>query len=198
MPETITAAMTTALDSGVQEWRFLFELNFLSESLRVWSGEFDIDWDGKTWIGKGQVMSLGAWEETADNAVLQVELEMQATDPARITQLISENEVEGRPMTMWAGLLDRTTNPPTMVADPILVWTRLMNSGPYHMDRRTWSIYGESKLVQRSRGGHRTRSHADQKRFAEALGEPNDEGMINVTSIFRKSITWPSPRFRAY
>ena len=66
MSRDVTAGFATALSEQSLRPILLFEGEFASGWVRVWSGLGELVWDGKIWTGMGSLISIGALEETSD------------------------------------------------------------------------------------------------------------------------------------
>lgn len=66
MPRNLDTTMAAELAKGGVRPFYLGELNFASGVQRVWSGVGPITWNGKTFSGLGELVSVGAIAESSD------------------------------------------------------------------------------------------------------------------------------------
>ena len=66
MARDLTASVITQLQSASVEVGILFEGEFASGWVRLWSGIGTLSWDSKTWTGTGNLLGISGIDETAE------------------------------------------------------------------------------------------------------------------------------------
>lgn len=66
MTRSATTPVLDALAAQVVRPVLLFEGQFASGWLRLWTGVGDLIWSGQTWTGAGQLLAIGALAETSE------------------------------------------------------------------------------------------------------------------------------------
>ena len=82
---------------------FAIELNFDSETLRMWTGQGTLVLeDGTQWIGTGQLLDISAIEETAEMAVRGATITLSGI-PSEILSLALSEPYQGRVCNIYFG-----------------------------------------------------------------------------------------------
>jgi len=82
---------------------FAVELNFDSETLRMWTGQGTLVLeDGTQWIGTGQLLDISAIEETAEMAVRGATITLSGI-PSEILSLALSEPYQGRVCNIYFG-----------------------------------------------------------------------------------------------
>ena len=123
MSRNVTAAVDTALDQPTIARRWLVEIAFDSGTARYWDGFGDLPALGQTWTGTGRLARVEPIKEaaglTAQGATIQLTILPTAEIPDApdlfLTIALTE-EYQGRPVTIYVGLIDLATN--QAIADP--------------------------------------------------------------------------------
>lgn len=191
---TVTAAVLAALESGVVPRVFLAELELKSVTQRYWTGLGDISWNGQTWLGDvGMIVGIGDYEQSVEGGIGPASLTFSTSDPVRLTQILASDEIPGRPATVYEGLFDDSNG--TIVPDAWAVHKRTMRRGPFNAQTRLFTLYLDHPFVGALRRVRRVRSFNDQKSWAAALGEANDEFFVDVTNVPSQRVSWPRSSF---
>lgn len=83
MSRDLTTAMGAEIVKPVVRPRILFEGTLADGStVRYWNGRGDLSWNGQTWFGSGQVITMGSVEETDDIQAQGTSLQINAIPPA--------------------------------------------------------------------------------------------------------------------
>jgi len=64
MARDLTAGVITQLQAASVEVGLLFEGEFASGWVRLWSGVGNLSWNGQTWSGVGTLLGISAIDET--------------------------------------------------------------------------------------------------------------------------------------
>jgi hypothetical protein len=82
---------------------FAIELNFDSETLRMWTGQGTLVLeDGTQWIGTGQLLDISAIEETAEMAVKGATITLSGV-PSEVLSLALSEPYQGRVCNIYFG-----------------------------------------------------------------------------------------------
>jgi hypothetical protein len=161
----------------------LFEGEFASGTVRLWSGLGDIVWAGKTWSGAGSLLGLGSIDETSDVVAGGTSVSLSGV-PAALVQLAIAEARQGMPGRVWLGLL---TPEGQIIADPVLAFAGRLDVPEITDDGETCriTISYESRLIDLNRPRSWRYTHESQ----QAL-HPGDLGFEYVTAIQDREITW--------
>lgn len=183
MSRSLTANMTTEVTSSVLSPIVLVELEFDVVPLNMWSGIGDLDWNGSTWTGAGNLLSFGSLEETTEVRALGTSITLSGLNSSILSAALSE-DYQGRKATIWLGATDSAG---AVIADPIIVFGGRMdvmtineNGGEVAIN-----ITVENRLIDFERTKLRRYTDQDQK-----IDYPNDKGFEFVASIQDKEIVW--------
>lgn len=183
MSRDVTAGFATALSEQSLRPILLFEGEFASGWVRVWSGLGELSWDGKVWTGMGSLISIGALEETSDVVASGTMISLSGV-PLEMVGIAIEEARQGKPGRVWLGLLDDTHS---VIADPVQAFQGRLDV-PEITDNAqscTVTISYESRLIDLNTPRNWRYTHESQ----QAL-HPGDRGFEHVTTIQDKEITW--------
>lgn len=105
MTRTLTAAAETALNSDNIYFANFIELHFDSGVLRVSTLGWDIDWNGYTWIGAGQVGEISSIDEGAEIEMRGISLTLTGIPNSYIATALGE-KYQGRSAKTWLVFFD--------------------------------------------------------------------------------------------
>lgn len=100
MTRQVSPAISTVLDSNHLNLAFLLELNLDGGSAYLWSGEGDLNWDGKTWKGVGALGSISAITEDTELADARIKAYLSHVPIENMPDFVEEftlNNPVGRP-----------------------------------------------------------------------------------------------------
>lgn len=180
----IPAAIETNLGEDVVRPFFAVELLFDSAPLRLWTGYNDLDIDGVTYTGSGNVMSISSVEETTDLSVKGATIVLSGV-PAEVISAALSTPYQGRVCNIYFGTFP--------LSDPVLEsqLTEIFSGYMDEMnieetpDTSTVEVKVENKLIDLERARTRRYSSGYQKTVF-----PNDIGFDFVESLQDKKITW--------
>lgn len=137
---TITGAADTALAAVHVPFVVFVELDFDSGTVRYCNATHNVDWNGFTWLGIGNIGSIDAIEESADISAQGMSFQLSGVNAANLSVALGQN-YQGRAAKVWLAPLDPATSIP--VADPV---------GPfqYKMDTMEGSLGETSTVVLRA------------------------------------------------
>jgi len=183
MSRTITPAVVAELASGQVRPAIFFEAQFPSGFLRLWSGLGDITWAGSVWTGAGNLMGIGAIEESADVVATGTTISLSGI-PTDLVSLCLSDARQGMPGKVWIGFM---TAAMAVIADPILAFAGRLDV-PSIMDgaeRCEIQITYESRLIDLNRAREWRYTHESQQQFSAG-----DRGFEYVSALQDKEVRW--------
>jgi len=109
MPRLMTPALLAAFLSPGFNPVFFIQAQFNSGTVYIWSGYGPIVWNGQTWTGLGNLVSLGTVEDAATIEARPISFSVSGFDPALLPDCLGEVTL-GAPVTIWIGALSLTPN----------------------------------------------------------------------------------------
>jgi len=109
MSRDISSVLLNALDDDVINPFFAIELLFDSpNTLRFWTGAGDLSYQGNTWIGSGNLISISAIEEGSDLSVKGATLTFSSITSEIISLALAE-PYQGRVCNIYLGVTSDET-----------------------------------------------------------------------------------------
>lgn len=161
----------------------LVELQFVTETVRVWSGVGPLAWDGQTWAGVGLLGRVSAVEETLELRAAGASFQLSGV-PADLIHHVVAEPIQRRQVRLWLAFFDADWQ---LVPEPVLLFSGRMDTveiqdgGP----TATITLYAESRLRDLERARLRRYTDADQQ--AEY---PGDLSLAYVAPLQELSILW--------
>lgn len=154
-----------------------------------WTGLGDLDLDGHTWIGRGDLVTLGALPSGTEDAAVAVTDKLSGVAPEFVTEARSQPPVRGRSQIKWLQFFDPDTLQPLdtkyLLADRIMDVMGYSGIGP---NMRTISLTTEDIWTGLNTSEHANWSAADQ----DALF-PGDKGLDFVAEMVPGiRVEWPA------
>lgn len=179
----LTASVLAAIQAREVSPIALFEGEFDSGTTRLWTGRGDLSWDGKTWLGAGDLIGWGAIEERDGVVASGLEVSFAGIDAAFVS-LALDDARQGLPGRMWIGFLDSSGD---VIADPFQAFSGRLNVPTItdSADTCTMTIDFENRLVDLQRPREVRFTHEAQNALY-----PGDLGFEYVTVIQNQEITW--------
>lgn len=103
MIRNLSAAFLEALQSDLLRIRFLYEGYFKTGVARYWSGTGPVEWDGKTFTGFGDLMTISNVEETTDVKANGVTVAIAGVTDQSVALTLNEGQ-RGKPGQIWLAL----------------------------------------------------------------------------------------------
>jgi hypothetical protein len=110
MPRPMTSALLAAFQSSGFSPAFFIQATFNSGTVYIWSGYGSIAWNGQTWTGLGNLVSLGTVEDAATIEARPISFTVSGFDPALLPDCLGEVTL-GAPVIIWLGALNLTPTP---------------------------------------------------------------------------------------
>ena len=181
----VTVSVETVLGSSNVPMLALVELDFSSGFVRATNAGYDIQWNGYTWIGLGQVGGISQIQEGRELEMHGCALTLSGI-PSEYISLAMSDEYQGRNATIYTALLDEDHQ---IIADPIITFKGRMDTMRIAMGQTaTIELSIESMLTDWERPRVRRYNHEDQ------ISEyPNDKGFEFVAQMAEKELVWGRP-----
>jgi hypothetical protein len=183
--------MSRLLSSGVQSAIVasevspivLFEAEFASGWLRIWSGIGDLSWSSGTWTGAGTLFSVSSVEETADTSAKGITVTLSGI-PADMISLVLSDMRQGKSGKVYLGFLDSNG---AIISDPVLAFEGRLDIPALQEEAEsaTISISYESRLIDLQRTRESRYTNEDQQR-----AYPGDKAFEFVPNLQEIQINW--------
>lgn len=182
MARDLTASVITQLQAASVEVGVLFEGEFASGWVRLWSGVGTLSWDGKSWSGVGTLLGISGIDETNEIRASGLTVSLSGV-PSDLLSAALGDARSGKTGRVYLAFFSSGS----IVADPILQFEGRLDvpaieDGP---DTATISISYESELIDLERARERRYTPEDQ-----AIDFPGDLGFSYVAALQDAQITW--------
>ena len=180
----ISSALSSAFGAGAVRLIALVRMEFDSGTLRLWTGNGTLDWNGEEWTGAGgHIAAIDLPTETAEVKASGGSITFAALDPA-ILALSDTEPYQGRPIQVYFGARDANG---AVVVDPDLAYEGTMDSMAEQDEGETATITLsiESRSAANERAASRRWTPEDQ-----ATLYPGDKGFDFVASLQDKDYIW--------
>ncbi len=178
----LTAAVETALAGTNLTAMFLIELRFGSGTVYVNNLDFDKDYGGHTWLGRGRIGSISAIEEGEDLQANGVRLTLSGIDSSLVAIALTE-DYQGRAVIISLALLDSNHN---IIDTPVQVYRGRMDTMPIEAGQTaTITMNVEGRLVDFERPRVRRYNSEDQQ-----IVYPTDQFFQYVPQMVSKELYW--------
>lgn len=162
---------------------YLVDMEFSSGSIYLWSGMGDLTYNSNTYLGAGDLLSIGSIQETAELTANGATITLGGIKQSLLT-LARDEPYQGRPLIIRLGAFDESGD---LIASPVILFSGFMDvmtiadSG----DTSTITVTVENKLIAFQRTAVRRYTAEDQK-----IEHPTDKGFEFVAKIQEKEIIW--------
>lgn len=183
MSRSLTAAMQSVMAAEVVRPILLVEMDFDTSPLYMWNGVGNLSHDSKTYVGAGNLLTIGSISESTDLQATGTTLILSGVGSS-LTAVARDEDYQGRSVVIKLGAMDETAS---VVADPVEIFSGFMdvmiiNDGG---ESSTISVSAESRLIQFDRAKVSRYTDQEQKRK-----HPTDRGLEFVTSIQQLEVKW--------
>lgn len=187
MPRDLEAAMLAALTASPFRPVYFIEIETKTTTMRFWTGIGDKSWDGRTWTGSGQLLSISPIEDVAEIAARGVTF-IFSRIPADLLALIKGDIAVGKSAKVWFGALDVDGN---VIADPSNIFTGRVDASEVEEGKDTATIHisAESELILLNSASERRYTHEDQQ--INFLGDLGFEYMQQLQT--QQELPWGDP-----
>jgi len=179
---TTTAAVNAALQGSNVPYLVFVELDFTDGVIRLCNTGYPFEWDGKTWIGSGNLGTISEIEEGKDLQMYGCVLTLTGLDSEVMASALGSG-YSGRAATIWLAPLDEDFQ---VISDPVIIFKGKMDTMPIKLGKHAAiQLTIESKLVSWERPYNRRYNNEDQQ-----SEYPNDKGLEFVAQMVEKEIYW--------
>ena len=183
---TIDTATDGELDKQVIGIGVLIYLDFPGDPVRMWTGNYPLTWDGETWSGVSDLVSLSSVSESLDGTVQGMAVSLGGLELTAY-QVESLGDYQGRDAQVWVVFTDPETG--LVVGDPVLTFEGLMDSDETEDDGEGVGV--TINLERRDADQLRPRplryTHADQQLVTDG---GTDIGLTFVTAVQQNNLRW--------
>src|ERR1700722_8025723 len=161
MSRPLTSGMLSALAGSSLQPVYFVSLTLTSGVVYVWTGAGSITWNGQTWLGAGDLLTISVQEDGATVEARGIGVTFSGFDPTLLTDCLSDYKL-GEPVNVYLGLLSSGS----LVADPICSWSGRTDQPTIDFDgtKASITIACENRLVDLNRAVDRRWTHDDQQR----------------------------------
>lgn len=182
--KSIDANILAGLSAGTVRRVYMVRLDFDSGTIG-WNTSFrDIEYDGVTYLGLGEVGSISATKETPGVSAASITVGLSGLKPEVIALILLEPHIN-RPAYVYYTLLDE--NDVQIVGNPILMFRGSMEPAQGEQGSTAgFSIELKSRLADWERTRKSRYSDAEQQKLY-----PGDKGFEFVGQLEQSKIIWP-------
>jgi len=179
----MTAGVLAEINEATVKPIMLFEGEFASGTVNVWTGYGTLSWDGKSWTGLGNLIGISEISESSDIVANGMTFTLSAVDASLVSLAITEAR-QGMSGRLWIGFLDDNGS---VIADPYKCFNGLLDVPTIQDGAETCTLQFtyENALIDMQRPRTWRYTHESQKQLF-----PNDLGFEYVASIQDLKITW--------
>jgi hypothetical protein len=136
MPRNCTTTVLDALLAPLIRPALFVQATFANETIYVWSGRGNIEWNGQTWIGTGSLLNISTVEESSTVEAKGISISLSGIDNTLLQECMSEFQVS-LPVYVYFGLFDANNN---LLPNPILSFAGRTDQPTVDMDVQTSTI----------------------------------------------------------
>lgn len=118
MARNLTGDFISQLEAESKTVAIFFQGDFATGTVYLWSGIGEIDFDGKTWVGVGNLAGIEQVKETSQIEATGVRVFLSGID-ATLRSLVLDEVRQGDIGTIYIGFIDDTG---AVVADPTVAF----------------------------------------------------------------------------
>lgn len=183
MSRTLTTDMQTVASATLVRPVIFVEADFDSGDLNLWSGFGSLVHDGKTYIGAGNLLSVGAIQENIELRASGLRLSLSGVLSPLLDKALTEN-YQGRSLIVRLGAMDESND---VISDPVIVFSGFMDTMSIadSGEEAIIQVSVENRLIEFERTRVRRYTDNDQR-----IEYPSDDGFEYVAEIQEKSIVW--------
>lgn len=179
----LTSGVQDAIDADQVSPILLFEAEFVSGYVRVWSGYGDLTWNSQTWNGVGILGGISNIEETSEVKAAGITVSLSGI-PSQYISIALQDVRQGKTGKIYLGFMDNSNE---VIVDPYLAFEGRLDipSIQEDGDNSIITISYESRLIDLERSREVRYTHEEQTRLF-----PGDLGFEYVASMQEKEVLW--------
>lgn len=183
MPRPLTSGMLAQLTAPHIKPVLFVQMQFSSQTMYMWSGIGNLQWNNQTWIGLGTLGTISTIEESSEIKATNVTFTLSGIAQDMLRHVLTEVR-QGYPVTLWFGSLGDNNN---VIADPLQIYAGRIDAPSIDegAPTATISIATENRLIDLQRSRERRYTDQDQQ-----IDHPGDLGMQYVQFIQQWNGTW--------
>lgn len=183
MSRDLSASVQSAIEATQVAPFLLFEGQFATDYVRVWTGYGDLSWNGETWVGVGTLGGVSAVQESAEIQASGVSVTFTGI-PSEFISLALQESRQGKSGKVYIGFLDNSN---AIIADPYMIFEGKLDIPSIQEEGESASITitYESRLIDLQRPREIRYTNEEQKR--EYAG---DLGCEFVPAMKELTLTW--------
>lgn len=183
MSRILTPEFAAALSDSTVYPIILYEGEFASGTIRLWTGVGVISWNDKTWIGGSNLVGISPMEEVLGTKASGASVSMSGVPIENISLAIQEAK-QGLIGVAYFGLL---TESGLIIANPIEMFVGRLDVPEISIDGETVTvkISYENKMTDMKRTREFRYTHESQKALF-----PDDEGFSFVAGLQDATVVW--------
>lgn len=183
MSRDLTGSMLSGIQAADVRPILLFEGQFDGGFVRFWTGSGTISWDGRSWVGAGQLIGIGDIEENAEVVATGITVDLAGVDPALVSVVIGEAR-QNMPGRIWIGLMSEAG---AIVSTPYLAFVGRLDVPSIQDGAETCVISISYENILGDLQRPREIRYTDE---AQRALHPDDRGFEFVTIIQDKELKW--------
>lgn len=179
----LTSGVQTAIDADQVSPILLFEAEFVSGYIRVWSGYGDLTWNSQVWTGVGILGAISNIEETSEVKASGITVSLSGI-PSQYISIVLSDVRQGKVGKVYLGFMDSSNE---VIVDPYLAFEGRLDIPAIQEDgdNSIITISYESRLIDLERSRETRYTHEEQTRLY-----PGDLGFEYVASMQEKEVLW--------
>lgn len=188
----LTAGVLSAIGTSPVRPVLFFEGEYESAGvpafLRLFTGIGQFSWDGKTWTGGRELLSISPIRETTSLQAVGFSVRVSGLDSAKLS-IALQSMRKNRPGKLWLGFFDVAG---ALIADPYLMRRGRFDVAPIERSGDTMTIEAryEDRLARLEIPNERRYTSQDQQ-----LDFPTDTGFDMVPLLEDFSAVWAPTQF---
>ncbi len=192
MARNFTSSQLAQIQAAAKRPVLFFEAQYTGGFIRVWSGIGPLAWNGQTWTGLGDLLSVSPIIEATDTVAQGFKVSLSGVPSAIVAENIGQVQ-RGYSGKVWLGFFDSSN---TVIADPYLAAAGQLDQP--EMDESAAApmvtVSYENRLISLERARERRFDSEDQQ-----IDYPGDLGFAYVASLQEWDGGWgiPGPAVQA-
>lgn len=182
MSRGLTAGMITQLNAARLQPIILFEGEFDTGTLRLWTGIGELSWNSLTWTGAGNLLAITPIEETRSTRAIGIGVSLNGISSEVISLVLAHARLK-KVGTVYLGCVANDA----VVADPVIAYRGFLDvpSIEDFGERCNITVTYESELIDLQRARIRRYTDNDLK-----LDYAEDNGFQYVAELQDKEVLW--------
>jgi len=186
MSRVLSTEMQAVASADLIRPIYLMKAEFDAGDVNLWSGIGSLTFDGDTYLGAGDLLSISQISESAELTASGISITLAGVKQSLLT-IARDEPYQGRVITLYLGALNDSGD---IISSPVVLFSGFMDVMNISDSGETSSIVisAENKLIAFDRASVRRYTSEDQK-----IDYPNDKGFEFVAKIQEKEIIWGRP-----